>query len=383
MHAYDTATQSTRSWNPPSFIESPMISMGGLGGGGSTIPQRQVEDCEAQIQGRLWKLQVEHRRSCIARSKRNEIIDPLHLNSRIPGRVRAVANDGDFLWLGTDNYFGSRLLLVHKPSRSLVASMVMQPRNTISSLAVSDQHVWIGTYYGDDHLLRVSKEEFLAVPKSQWQDLTLAPDERAAFIKGLSRRDQALHAFLAGNGERVVELLGDLDPRKASLEEMLLLVWSYGLLDANDPRQMETWAGHLAERQPGSPWAKSAAEAVRENQSWLEKLDVNHDRKLGVSEKTQLLADEESLGIQNNPDKHIEAHLNLLFKTSDGDGDGKLNRSESQQLWMTIPMYYGMGPMAPLRAKADSNRDSYIDKDEFKNVVTELRRISAGRNKQP
>jgi hypothetical protein len=384
LHAYDSATRSTRSWNSPSFLESPMNSMGGgFGGGGSTISQRQVEDCEAQIQGRLRKLQLEHRRSCVTRLKGNEITDPLHLNSRIPGQVRATVNDGDYLWLGTDNYFGSRLLLVHKPSHSLVAALAMQPRNTISSLGVSDQHVWIGTYYGDDHLLRVSKEEFLAVPKSQWKDLTLAPDERAALIKDLNRRDQALYAFLAGDGERVFELLSDADPRKASLEEMLLLVWSCGLLGANNPQQMEAWAGHLNERQPDSPWAKSAAEAMKENQSLLDKFDANHDHKLDAGEKTRMLADEESLGIQNNSNKNLEAHLDVIFKTCDQDADGKLNRLEAQQLWTTIPLYFAVDrELMPLRIRADANRDSYLDTGEFIIVIGEVRRITNERNKR-
>jgi hypothetical protein len=384
LHAYDSATHTTRSWHRPSFLESPMISMeGSFWGGSSSMSQRQVEESEARIQWNLRKFEIEHRRSCVARLKRNEITDPLHLNSRIPGGVRAVVNDGEFLWLGADNYFGSRLLLVHKPSRSLVGELAMQPRNTISALAVSDHHVWIGTHYGDDPLLRVSKAEFLAVSKSQWKDLTIEPDERAKLINGLSRRDQALYAFLAGDGERVAELLGDADPRKASLEEMLLIVWSCGLLGANNPQQMNAWAGHLNERQPGSPWAKSAADAVKENQTLLARFDVNRDEKLDAREKARMLEDEESLGLQNDPDKFIEAHMRQIFKMCDQDGDGRLNRLEAHGMWQTIPMYIDVGhELMPLRFRADTNKDSYIDADEYKNVINEVRSIRIRRSKQ-
>src|SRR5206468_1187750 len=163
----------------------------------------------------LGKMENDRRQMQAASRKQKEVVDPFHMTSRIPGEVAALANDGDFLWVGVCNFFGSYLMLLHKPSLSFVASYTMGVRDRISSLALSDTYVWVGTAYGDNSLLRLRKDSFLSVPRHQWASVTITPEERERLVRTMSQRDQAMHAFYAGDNQRVVELLGGIHPDKA------------------------------------------------------------------------------------------------------------------------------------------------------------------------
>lgn len=380
LHAYAAVEQSIFTWNAPAFIESPMISISGnYFSGNQTIQQQQLDDLTNQVLGRLRKMEHDHRRIRVARLTRAAATDPLKLTSRIPGRIAALVNDGDFLWVGADNYFGSYLLLLHTPSHSLVGAIMMAPRNRISSLAVSDQDVWIGTSYGDDALLRLPKQGLMATPTSQWKDLTLTQAEREQLVGRMSRRDQALYAFYAGDNERVIQLLVELDPKQAGLEEMFLLAWSYGAVGVDDLSKANEWYQRIQARHPDSPWATAAAEAARANQSLYAKFDLNRNEKLELSEKQEMLRDEDALGLQDNSGKHLAAHLNQIFTQCDGDGDKRLNRMEMEAFWRMLPMYFYLGPTGmSLRFRADTNKDSYLDVTELKLLQIELENATKG-----
>ena len=201
--------------------------------------------------------------------------------------------------MGANSQHGSRLLLLHKPTESLVGSLRMQGRGTISSLAVSEDHVWVGTSYGDDVLLRVSKGAFLSVARPEWKELGLGAAEQKQILQGMSRRDQVLYAFYAGEDERVRDLLGGVDPGKASLEEMFLLGWSCDPLGADHAQEWARGSSRICQRHPDSPWSRAAMEFSATNQALYARFDLNKDGRLEASEKRVMVKDEDALGFPN------------------------------------------------------------------------------------
>jgi hypothetical protein len=229
------------------------------------ILQRDLDRLEEQTLASLRKIQKQ-RRQAHDRAVSNGSADPLRLDWRIPGEITAIAPDGDFLWLGVANFFGNYLLLMHKPTLSLVAYFRMPVRDKISAFAVSQNSLWVGTFYGDHQLFRVSKDAFRAIPQDRWTSLAVSQADRARLINGMSPRDRAMYAFYAGDDERVVALLGNIAPGKASLEEMLLLALACGPSGLNRTEEARAWAERIASRYPDSPWSKIAQESTAKSQ---------------------------------------------------------------------------------------------------------------------
>lgn len=176
LHFYDPAGKSFKHWSAPATFNGLFISMmGGSFMGNDETPAGNLERMDGQIQGLLKNLQADRKKTHVAKPEKNTSFDPLHLDWRMPGEVTALANDGDFLWVAVGNYFGNYLLLLHKPSGSVVAYCPMQARDHISSLAISSTSVWIGTAYGDHKLLLLPKSSFLSVPQSRWVSLAISP----------------------------------------------------------------------------------------------------------------------------------------------------------------------------------------------------------------
>lgn len=352
LRRFDPVRHAIERWNSPVFLESPMIGLVGSGifMSQANIRSPQLAQAEEQIFGCLRKLEQARYRAHLAKTNHAGPYDPFYLDARIPGRVRALANDGDFLWLGINNYFGSYLLLLHKPSLSLVAGHTMGVRETISSLAVSDQYVWVGTEYGDNTLLRLNKRAFLAVPRSQWSSIAVSAAERARAVLGMSKPDQALYAFYAGDDERVVQLLGDLHPEKAELPEMLMLAWSSDASGVDNPGQCRAWFDRISTRYPDSPWARYAAAAAKTNEVAhearrvhtlaLARFDRNHDGVLNAAERRAMERDaayageEKKLAVQQTA-----IDMEEIVKRYDHDSDMRLNLEELRFLRQTITVY--------------------------------------------
>jgi len=267
LHFYDPADKSSKHWTTPGTINCLFISMMGHSfTGNNEMPAGNLEKMDEQIQGLMKKLQEDRTRNHAAKHASNAVANPMHLDWRVPGEVTALANDGDFLWVGIGNFFGNYLLLLNKPSESLVAYCPMQARDKISSLAVSKTTVWIGTAYGDHKLLQLPKSSFQSIPQSSWVSVAISPNEREQLIRGMSIRDQAMYAFYAGDDARVATLLGDIDPDKARLEQMFLLAFSYDALGLDKPDLARTWFENIISRYPDSAWAKTAQTALSENE---------------------------------------------------------------------------------------------------------------------
>jgi hypothetical protein len=264
LHFYSTVNQTFQSWRCPVTVQSVVTPflMGFPVMGGDSIPEGSLNQLDEQLQGRLLSFQSEHARTHAAQLNQKSRRDPLGLDNRIPGEITALARDGEFIWIGADSYSGDYLLLLHEPSRSLVAYSILPVRSTITSLAASDRYLWVGTAYGDRQLMRLSKDVFLSVPRSSWTQLAISPEEREQIVRSMNVRDQAVYAFYAGDDARVVKLLGNVEPEKASLEEMFLLAFSYDASGLNQPTQARAWYERIISRYPDSPWSRTAARAL-------------------------------------------------------------------------------------------------------------------------
>lgn len=380
LHFYDPATQSFKHWGTPPTVESLFTGLFYMGN--SEMPRRELEKLEENIQTGIKKIASEHQKRQKTRLAGGAAIDPLHLDCRVFGEVTAIADDGEFLWLGVEAYSGSHLLLMHKPSNSLVAGFAMPVRDTIKALAITETSIWAGTSYGDHKLLKISKAAFLAVPKSRWVNLAISPEERAQLIKSMSTRDRAMYAFYAGDDASVAKLLGGVDPDKASLEEMFMLLICYDALGADQPDLMRKWADQIGSRFPDSPWAKAAQTALAENEknhetrqheaSVLAKYDLNHD---GVLNAEEMLAMEKDPAYKHEAqgwnDIQLGYQLQEIMKRYDRNGDGRLDRMELNILRTQVLLFCDAPPamlagkkvlLAPLLTKNFPGVDTILKK---------------------
>ena len=64
--------------------------------------------------------------------------------ARVPEEITALARDGEFIWIGAGNYSGN----ISAPAPTEPAPWLLARSSTrirISSLAVSDRYLWVGT----------------------------------------------------------------------------------------------------------------------------------------------------------------------------------------------------------------------------------------------
>jgi hypothetical protein len=322
----------------------------------------------------------------------------LEVNWRIPGDTTALAGDGDFLWIGAENYFGHYLVLLHKPTESLVSYASFRER--ISSLAVSGNSVWAGLAWGDQKLVRLSKDAFVSVPSRDWVRVAISPEERMRLVRTMKVRDQAMYAFYAGDSSRVVELLGNANPEKATLEEMFLLAFSYGTGGLDRPDQARVWFDRIISRYPDSPWARTAKQTLADNDQrqaaqkreadLLRRFDRNRDGALDNAERSVMEADpayqrEEAAAKA----AQLDAQADAILQRYDSNRDEKLDRTELSTLKNLVLAYAQAPPevmagrtpaLAPLinpdfpseteiLKKHDANADGALDGIEWKKFV--------------
>jgi hypothetical protein len=406
LHFYDPTRQSAEHWTAPATFEGIFNqAMYYLSMGNATMPAGNADKLDAQIQGSLTKFRDDHAKNRAAQGKNPSAADPLHLDWRVPGEATALANDGDFLWVGFGNYFGSYLLLLHKPSRSWVGGYPMMVRDRISSLAVSATSVWIGTAYGDHKLIQIPKTNFLSVAQNQWVSLAVSPEERTRLVKSMSVRDQALYAFYAGDDARVAALLGNLDPAKATLEEMFLLAFCYEASGLDRPELARTWFGQIISRHPDSPWAKFADAVLAQNEqnhkikrheaALLTKYDRNHNGVLDPEEQREMKKNPEYLAEQKAWNAaQMDDELNQVLRRFDVNKDGKLDREELAPLKGQVTVFSRASPemlaahknpFRPLLTrnfpeptlilqKFDANGDGGLEINELKALAQDIQR---------
>ncbi len=402
LHFYDPASQSLKNWTAPTTVNGLFLTMMGSSfAGNSEMPRQNLERMDEQIRGLMKKLQADRAKNHSESRERN----PLHLDWRIPGEVTALAKDGDFLWVGVGNFFGNHLLLLHQPSGSVVAGCLMPVRDAISSLAVSKTSVWAGTAYGDHQLFQIPKDAFTSVPQSRWVKLAISPEERTQLVSGMSVRDQAMYAFYAADDARVAALLGDIDADKASLEQMFLLAFSYDTLGLDKPDLARTWFEHIISHYPDSGWAKTAQDALAENEQnhkikahqamLLAKYDLNHDGVLNADEMRAMEKDPDYKQEKTAWDTdQLDVQINQIMQKFDLNGDGKLDRDELEHLKTDVNVYSEAPPemlkgrkilVAPFMTKNfpsvstilqkyDANNDGSLNIIELKTLAQDIQK---------
>ena len=403
LHRYELGRRSFESWHPPASIRG--LDTFSLGPyqyiGQPSIPEEAVNKITDGIRHFISGLQKERARVHLEKRNQRSAIDPLHLDWRMPADVTALANDGDFLWLGTGMYSDGCLLLVHKPSLSLVGYWRVEGR--VRSLAVSERDLWVGAAYGKQLLTRIQKQPLLAIPRSRWLPLAISPDERARLVNGMPLRNQALYAFYAGDDARVAQLLGYATAEKATLEEMFLLAFAYDASGLDKPEVARAWFERISSRYPDSPWAAAAQEFLTTNDQnhkakerqalLLAKYDRNHDGVLDQAERRAMEQDsayqrEESIAREDQ----LATQLPEIFKKFDSNGDSRLDREELELLRRSVLLYSGAVPeilvgrkilLAPLLTKDfpsvdqilkkyDINKDGALDAAEFKALAADI-----------
>jgi Ca2+-binding EF-hand superfamily protein len=403
LNFFETGNQSLKKWHSPGMIQG-MTLWGAYYNGNPKISQREMDQISEGAQGFLRKLQKDRAKTQADKLNGREV-DPLNLHSRVPGKVTAVANDGDFLWFGSETYFGDYLLLLHKPSASLVARFNMPVRGHISSIAVSKTNLWVGTAYGDQQLLQISKDAFLSVPRNQWMSLALSPGEKAGVIGSMKTRDQAMYAFYDADDERVAKVLGGINPAKATLEEMFLLAFSYDASGLDQPELARSWFERIIARDPKSPWAKGAQQALAANvenhrtkahgAALLQRYDRNHDGVLDEKETALMKKDPTYQREQQAFDEaDLEVQIKAIFERYDANKDGKLDSGELESLVNVVRLYVEAPPemirgrkilVAPLLTKDfpaapallkkyDVGHDGTLNLDELRTLAKEIKR---------
>lgn len=313
-----------------------------------------------------------------------------------------MLNDGDYLWVASENDLGSQLLLIHKPSHSLAASVMLKSRGIVS-LALSGDQIWVGARYGEHALFSLSKDAILAVPQSRWRNLFVTAEERVALLKTMSPREQALYAFLVGDAQQAAQMLDSLNPTKISLEEMILLALSHDALGFDDATRAEAAFNQIINRFPDTPWARFAQEQLVENQQRLQpekraaehlaRFDKNKDGELDDSERRTMEADADFKREQAKDDsERLAFELGPIMKRFDISKDGKLDRTELDRmkskadLFATAPkeMLAGrknsFGPLLTdhfpatedILRKYDRDKDGCLNLDELQSLAAEI-----------
>lgn len=388
LHWVQPDAGMARSWNAPQAIKGMMPSYT------SGLTAIRPEEIEQHADGL--------RKELAAIRKRHESLlgpeNPLNLNHRMPGNVRALAIDGEFLWVALGY---NQLMLLHKPTLSIVGACRLT--NSITSLAVTEQHVWAGLSEPGAAVIRLSKELFLSVPASRWLGLTLSVRDREDLVRGMNTRDQAMYAFYAGNHARVAGLLEARPKEKLPLDELFILGLSYGAFGLDQPERARACFDAVMERAPDSPWAEFASEWLVDNHrhhvrrqleaSLLARYDRDRDGVLNAAEQAAMKRDPAyRAGQQALADLELEAKVAAIMKRFDRDRDGRLDAAELTRLHSSVALYADAKPEwlkrqtivfdiliskrfpAPnqILEQFDADQDGHIDVSELKALATWL-----------
>lgn len=201
--------------------------------------------------------------------EQNRRIEPVTPSSRIPGAVRALHRDNQWLWLATTDgiYSGrSRVLLFHQPTRKWVGWFVVsQP---VKAICTTERLVFLGldttSTPSGNPLLAFDKFSMTLIHSSKWVSDELTDGELGERLATLPVRERANLAFFAGDAARVVELLS---PRlaEASAEELFLLAFAHDPLGLDQPAKMAEYRDLLVARWPHSPFAEAVRVAPSTN----------------------------------------------------------------------------------------------------------------------
>ena len=264
LNLLDPTTGAVRNWHfaPGVVVENPFFAR--LGTLDEPLRAPDVSGAEkraAEAIEKLARLRAAHRELSAKQNKPINLVEP---TSRLPAAVTALCVDGDFLWVASGNLKENHVLTYHVPSESWVGRF--KAPGLVSSLAVSEKHLWIGLqgFYGTrDPLVELEKAAVLAQPKDQWGTDKISADELSRQLNTLSPRQQAFYAFFRGDYAKAAQLLSVNDPGSADLETLWLLAHCYDGLGLNQPDRARRYLEALADLEGDSPFGKEAVLALK------------------------------------------------------------------------------------------------------------------------
>ena len=373
---HDFRLGSFRSWQAPRELVFPRNFVGGMQiGYGQIPPVGKLKPLEETIAKAFKTLQASREAAHTNRASIGRTIDPLELSTRLPGPVRALAHDGEILWLGCENAGDTLVCALHKPSRSWIGQVEF--KGQLASLAASERYIWVGFKRGDQLLVRFDKRTFTAVPRESWQPDPVTEAELGRLIRKLPPRGQTLHAFFSGDYATAVRLLESEPGRKRDLEALFLLAFSHDVLGLDKPDAARRYFEEIVEFAPDSPWAEVAREAISDNDlrhsqkslaaAALEKFDRNHDGVLDEAEQRALSKDpahqRESEAVAA---RQTETEIAGIVKRFDTDEDAGLSLPELERLHRLVRVYLSARTEAP----AVASRGQWLQPLLFEEIPT-------------
>jgi hypothetical protein len=230
---------------------------------------------------------------------------PLPL-SRLPGGVRSMAVDGDFLWLAVSEeesvYRARRVCLWHAPSESWVATF--QARTWITSLAVSAGYLWIGYESGvqDAAVARVNRKALIDTPRERWVPGAISKIEIDSQLSSMNESARAMFGLFHGDPQPYIGLHETGDPDALPAETLYFLAAAWDRHGANNPELSARYLRSLEENYPGSPYASATRPTWRDPAGYsdapidrakrlIARFDWDGDQTLSYAEFESLLSE--------------------------------------------------------------------------------------------
>ncbi len=279
-------------------------------------------------------------------------LDPVTPQSRIAGGVRALVEDGPYLWLAVVDPLAAertRVMLLHSASRKWLGWFLIG--RPVTTLAADATHLYLGLNQESQvtgyPLVRIEKAPFLTVPEIRRVSDRVTTLDLGPRLAALPMRERAIHAFFAGDFTTVVTLLANAP--KPDAESLFLLAFSHDVIGLNQPTKYEAYLDALVTGFPESPLTLATA-GLR--QSRVAEL------KLAPPEPTQPIPSPVPLP---GAAPATPATAAAVMARRDLNKDGKLNLIEFR-IWR--------GPNADLK-RYDRNGDGLLDAEELEAVLRE------------
>lgn len=189
-------------------------------------------------------------------------LDAITPVSRVPGAVRAMTEDGSFIWVATEDPLAperSRVLLLHAASRKWLGWFsVARP---VTALAADASHLYLGldvdSLPNGIPLLRVAKAPFVTVPEIRRVPDAVTAAELGPKLAALPVRERATFAFFSGDHQTVVDLLSNSPQPDA--ESLFLLAFAHDPVGLDQSTKHEAYLDTLITGYPESPLALATA----------------------------------------------------------------------------------------------------------------------------
>ncbi|MEA3209373.1 MAG: hypothetical protein QOE70_2430 [Chthoniobacter sp.] len=196
-------------------------------------------------------------------------LHPLLPSSRLCGPVKALAPDGDYLWVASmhpasnGKRSGTCVTLLHKPTGRWVTHF---RTDAAASLSVDERSLWLGCElsFGNPSkcLQRLEKRLLHERPADQWTPDALTESETDEQLKRLDIREQALWHFTGGAYAKAAALLGQIAP--PTPESLFLQGLCYDATGLAEPEKSRAFFRELITAHPEDPLANEARKQLGE-----------------------------------------------------------------------------------------------------------------------